>query len=176
MVKRLYTACISLKYNFFLLGFTTALFAAAMLYANSRSQSAKGFLIFFTVLLVIAMVLFYTERIRMGLQLRKVNNIKEFDDGMTYGYVVFAAMRLLAYQKRRVLEIPYSRIATLTKQDGKHGRIELLLETPDAKVRVPLFTPEDAQLLANFLCTQNPGIATVNIQPTGSALLKDLFN
>ena len=74
---------------------------------------------------------------------------------------------------------PYSRgwrIATLTKQDGKHGRIELLLETPDAKVRVPLFTPEDAQLLANFLCTQNPGIATVNIQPTGSALLKDLFN
>ena len=174
MIKRYMQSAVSMKYVFILPGLALGVFVFAFLYTSSGNQMMRTIGMCFGAVLAIVMILYYREKISLSLQLKKVTDLKAFDQAVMIGMAFFLEDRMLAYSKGKVFDLTYPDITRVTFEEAGNGKMYLNLETEKGVLPVEMALKDQAARVAQFLKTKNGEIETEGIVPSGDGTLRSI--
>lgn len=174
MIKRFYYGILGLKYSYALTGLSLIIMVIAFI-KTRKSAPAVDYLLYITAgALAILMIFYYKAKWSIRSQLKKINDIKEYEKGGMVDESYILEDRMLVYRNRKITERPTKGIVKMEVSDAPRNRLLITITDQDGTYEMESYGKPEAERFAAFLKRRNPDMEFVNITPKGIGTLKEL--
>ncbi|MBR2825748.1 MAG: hypothetical protein IKE51_05745 [Solobacterium sp.] len=173
-LKKYCLALLSIDYSLFLFIPSVVLFAVMFLYVRNGIQELEYVIILIALYLIVVLILYNYQKIKIRRAFKKIQNIKEYDNCAYLGKSFLIEKRLLSYQNKTIKEFYYDQLVKVIYTKNKKNKDLLECVFEDGKAVLETGSFGQAQRTCAFLKNQNPNIIFEGIEPEGNGTLQSI--
>jgi hypothetical protein len=174
MIKKFYQSVNAMKFAVPMTVLAFLIFAEAFLMTMGKAVSRMYIALIITAaVLAVIMFFYYRNKIRINAQLKKVSDLKAYENGGMVDRTYILEDRLLAGCGVHVEEVLTKDIVGAVLEEKAHGRYVMHLKDASHFIDMSLLDKEDGQKIAAYLKRVNPSVALTNVEPKGQGTLKE---
>lgn len=151
------------------------IFVEAFLMTMGKAVS-KLYLAMIITAAVLAVVMFfyYRNKIKINLQLKKVNDLQAYENGGMIDRTYLLEDRMLVCYGMHIEEVRTKDLVGAVLEEKAHGKYVLHLKDQNHFIDMSLLDKEEGQRTAAYLKRVNPSVTLTNIEPKGQGTLQEL--
>lgn len=126
------------------------------------------------VALAIVMFFYYSNKIKVSRQLKKIKDLSAYEKGGMLDRTYILEDRMLVCAGLHIEEVYPKDLVGAVLEEKAHGKYVMHLKDATHFIDMSLVDKEQGQRAAAFLKRVNPSIALTNVEPKGTGTLKEL--
>jgi hypothetical protein len=175
MIRKFYQSVNTIKYSIPMTVLAFIIFAEAYLMTLGKAVSALRIALIITAAaLAVVMVFYYHSKLLVRRQLKKVEDLKAYEDGGMIDRTYFLEDRMLVCDGLHIEEVKTKDLIAAALEEKAHGRYVLHLKDAAHTIDMSLLDREEGERTAGYLKRVNPAIVLTDIEPKGKGTLKEL--
>jgi hypothetical protein len=175
MIKKFYQSVNSMKFAIPMTSLAFLIFVEAFLMTMGKAVSKLYIALIITaVILAVIMVFYYYNKIKVNTQLKKVNDLKAYEDGGMIDRTYILEDRMLVCCGIKIEEVKTKDVVGAVLEEKAHGKYVMHLKDASHFIDMSLLDKEDGQKVAAYLKRVNPSVSLTNVEPKGQGTLKEL--
>lgn len=171
MIKRYIHSLIAMKYSFPMTLLSFVIFVFAYLWIERSLPQYRIVVMILGIILGILLAYYYYQKISVSRQLKKVKDVKEFDQAVMIGHIFLLEDRCLCFQGSKIHVSDYQDLKSLTLDDESKMKISLAFDD-GSSYSSSLASMKQAQRFGAFLKRKNESVQVVNLTVQGDGELK----
>lgn len=173
MVKRYIQSTIAMRYSFPMTTLALIIFIFSYLAVDRKQDQFKVVVLVVAIILTVVMISYYTKRIKTSKKLKKVENIKEYDQAVMIGSCFLLENRMLCYTKKEIKETNYQDLKEMVFKEDKFDMVSFVF-TDGLAITSKIASKSQAERLAAFLKRKQPSLKLTNISTSGDGALNTI--
>jgi hypothetical protein len=156
-------------------GLAFLIFIEAFLLTMGKAASSLYIALIITaVILAVVMSIYYYNKIQIHKQLKKVQDLKAYEQGGMVDRSYILEDRMLVGNGLHIEEVKTKDLVGAVLEEKAHGKYVMHLKDQTHFVDMSLRDREEGQRIAAYFKRVNPSIALSNVEPKGAGTLKEL--
>lgn len=160
-----------MKYAYFMFGLPLIIFILAYADTKKHISMIQYIMMVFTIVLAIVLFFYIRDRIRISRSLKKIENIREYENGGIVDHSWIIEDRALCCSKQEIHEVFFK---TLESVEMDTDTLVLHLKSGEQSIDMSVTDKEEAERFCAFIKRKYPVVSFRNIKPKGKGTLHDL--
>lgn len=175
MVRKFYQSVNTVMFVFPMTALAFLVFVEAFLMTMGKAVSTLYTLLIITaVLLAIVMAFYYYNKITIHNELKKVSDLKAYEDGGMVDRTYVLEDRMLVGCGKHIEEVKTKDLVGAVMEEKKHGKYVMHLKDQTHFIDMSLLDKDEGERIAAYMKRVNPSISLSNVEPKGTGTLKEL--